>query len=51
MAAINGNNGNNVLNGTAEEDTIRGFGGNDTIDSVDRPTTYSQDRSIHDATS
>ncbi|MHC2018161.1 DUF4214 domain-containing protein [Methylobacterium sp. CM6247] len=37
MATINGDNGDNVLNGTEEEDTINGLGGNDTIDSVDRP--------------
>jgi len=37
MATITGDNGNNVLNGTEEEDIINGLGGNDTIDSVDRP--------------
>lgn len=38
MATINGDDGNNVLTGTEDEDTINGFGGNDTIDSVDRPS-------------
>ena len=37
MATINGDNGNNVLAGTEDEDVINGFGGNDTIDSLDRP--------------
>ncbi|WP_019905722.1 calcium-binding protein [Methylobacterium sp. 77] len=37
MATINGDNGDNFLTGTEEEDTINGLGGNDTIDSVDRP--------------
>ncbi|TXN27140.1 calcium-binding protein [Methylobacterium sp. WL19] len=37
MATINGDNGDNFLTGTEEEDTINGRGGNDTIDSVDRP--------------
>ncbi|AWI87083.1 hypothetical protein C0214_01170 [Methylobacterium sp. DM1] len=37
MATINGDAGNNFLTGTEEEDTINGFGGSDTIDSVDRP--------------
>lgn len=31
MANINGNNGPNVLNGTAQADLIRGFGGNDVL--------------------
>jgi Ca2+-binding RTX toxin-like protein len=31
MAIINGNAGNNVLNGTVLPDTIRGFGGNDIL--------------------
>ena len=38
MATINGDNGDNFLSGTEEEDVINGFGGNDTIDSVDRPS-------------
>ncbi|CAA2143672.1 calcium-binding protein [Methylobacterium bullatum] len=37
MATINGDNGDNFLTGTEDEDTINGLGGNDTIDSVDRP--------------
>ena len=37
MATINGDNGDNFLTGTEEEDVINGRGGNDTIDSVDRP--------------
>ncbi|KQP91046.1 hypothetical protein ASF60_04310 [Methylobacterium sp. Leaf113] len=37
MATINGDGGNNFLNGTEEEDVINGLGGNDTIDSIDRP--------------
>ncbi|GJE19367.1 calcium-binding protein [Methylobacterium marchantiae] len=37
MAIINGDNGDNFLTGTEEEDVINGRGGNDTIDSVDRP--------------
>ncbi|MCC0804874.1 calcium-binding protein [Methylobacterium sp. W2] len=39
MATINGDNGDNVLNGTEDEDVIYGRGGNDTIDSVDRPAS------------
>ncbi|WP_264051646.1 calcium-binding protein [Methylobacterium flocculans] len=37
MATINGDNGDNFLTGTEEEDVINGLGGNDTIDSIDRP--------------
>ncbi|MCJ2130217.1 calcium-binding protein [Methylobacterium sp. E-045] len=37
MATINGDNGDNFLTGTEDEDIINGRGGNDTIDSVDRP--------------
>ena len=39
MATINGDDGNNFLTGTEEEDIINGLGGNDTIDSVDRPAS------------
>lgn len=38
MATVNGDNGDNFLVGTEDEDVINGFGGNDTIDSVDRPS-------------
>jgi uncharacterized delta-60 repeat protein len=34
MAVINGNNGNNTLNGTAQADTIDGLGGNDIINGL-----------------
>lgn len=38
MATVNGDNGDNFLTGTEDEDIINGLGGNDTIDSVDRPS-------------
>lgn len=38
MAVIVGDNNANSLVGTEEADLIAGFGGNDTIDSVDRPS-------------
>lgn len=38
MATVNGDNSDNVLIGTEEEDVINGFDGNDVIDSVDQPS-------------
>ncbi len=38
MATVNGDNGDNVLIGTEDEDVINGLAGNDVVDSVDRPS-------------
>ncbi len=39
MAIVNGDDGDNFLTGTDETDVINGLGGNDTIDSIDRPSS------------
>src|SRR5690348_13817002 len=38
VAVINGDNNDNILNGTSAADQINGLGGDDTIDAKTRPT-------------